>query len=86
MIAHRLLEEGKPVRILARESSPSEELAPQGRATSAASLIAAGAEAVPGDLRDPTSLRAVVDGVTTVVTTANSAMRGGDDNPRTVDL
>lgn len=42
-IACGLLERGKAVRILVREPSPTAELAAMGMATSAESLIAAGA-------------------------------------------
>jgi NADH dehydrogenase len=49
------------------------------------SLIA-GAEAVAGDLKNPASLQAACRGATTVVTTANSARRGGDDTVASVDL
>jgi uncharacterized protein YbjT (DUF2867 family) len=86
MIAHRLLEQGKEVRILVRRDSVSAQLAEARRATSAESLIEAGAESVYGDLRDRSSLDGAVEGVETVVSTANSAMRGGEDNPETVDL
>ena len=86
MIAHRLLEQGKEVRILVRRDSVSAQLAEAGRATSVESLIEAGAESVYGDLRDRASLDGAVEGVETVVSTANSAMRGGEDNPETVDL
>jgi uncharacterized protein YbjT (DUF2867 family) len=48
-------------------------------------LTAAGAEAVDGDLKDPASLRAACEGVSTVVTTANAARRGGEDSFETVD-
>ena len=41
MITRRLLDEGKDVRILLRRNSPSEQLALQGMATSAQSLIEA---------------------------------------------
>ena len=46
MIARRLLGQGKEVRVLARGNSPSEQLAHEGRATSAASLIGAGGQPV----------------------------------------
>lgn len=49
-------------------------------------LREAGAETVSGDLKDPTSLRAACEGISTLITTANSAGRGGDDNVETVDL
>ena len=76
-ITRGLLAQGKPVRILARHNSPSEELAKQGRANSAASLIEAGAQAVYGDLKDRASLDAAVAGVDTVITTATATQRGG---------
>jgi NADH dehydrogenase len=86
MITQRLLAAGKDVRILVRHHSPSEELARQGLATPAQSLIDAGAQPVYGDLKDRTSLDAACQGIETVVTTANSALRGGEDNVGTVDL
>ena len=57
MVTRQLLEQGKAVRILVREDSPSAEMAAQGMATTAQSLIEAGAEPVSGDLRDEASLR-----------------------------
>jgi uncharacterized protein YbjT (DUF2867 family) len=86
MITRRLLEQGKEVRILVRHNSPSEQLAKEGRATSAEDLIEAGAEPVYGDLRDRASLDAALEGIETVITTANSVGRGGEDNPQSVDL
>ncbi len=86
MITRQLLEQDREVRILVRRDSPSEQLAQEGRATSAEELIEAGAQPVYGDLRDRASLDAAVDGVETVITTANSAGRGGEDNPQSVDL
>ena len=85
-ITRGLLAQGKPVRILARHNSPSEELAKVGRANTARSLIEAGAEAVYGDLKDRASLTAAVAGVETVVTTATATQRGGDDTVPAVDL
>ena len=86
MITRRLLEQGKEVRILVRHNSPSEQLAKEGRATSAEDLIEAGAEPVYGDLRDRASLDAALEGTETAITTANSVGRGGEDNPQSVDL
>src|ERR687894_2251412 len=86
MITSRLLERGDEVRILVRTNSPSEQLAREGRATSAEELIAAGASPAYGDMRDRASLDAALEGVRAVVSTANSAARGGDDNLQTVDL
>ena len=86
MITRRLLEQSKEVRILVRNNSPSAQLAQDGRATPAESLTEAGAQPVYGDLRDRASLDAAVESVETVISTANSAGRGGEDNPRSVDL
>jgi len=69
-----------------RQHSASEALAKQGMATSAQSLIEAGAQPVVGDLKDPPSLVRACAGVATVITTANSILRGGEDNIVTVDL
>jgi len=85
-ITRRLLEQGKDVRILVRHNSPSEQLAPMGMATSMASLVEAGAQPVFGDLKDRPSLDKAVAGISTVITTANSALRGGEDTIQTVDL
>ncbi len=84
-IAKILLSQGREVRILVRRNSPSVELARQGLATSADELIAMGAQPVYGDLKDRASLDSAVKDVHTVITTANSALRGGDDTPETVD-
>lgn len=73
-IARMLLEAGRPVRILTRPGSDDE------------ALVAAGAEAVIGDLKDPDSLGAALQGIDTVVTTANSVSRGGADTVDSVDL
>jgi len=73
-ITQGLLARGRDVRILVRPGSD------------ASALIAAGAVPVTGDLKDPASLEAACAGVDVVVTTANSAMRGGDDNPETVEV
>jgi len=86
MITRRLLEAGKDVRILVRHNSPSEVMARQGMATSASSLIEAGADPIYGDLKDRASLDPACDGIETVITTANSVLRGGEDNLQTVDL
>jgi uncharacterized protein YbjT (DUF2867 family) len=86
MITRRLLEQGKEVRILVRHNSPSEQLAKEGRATSAEELIEAGAQPVYGDLRDRASLDTALGGIETVISTANSVGRGGEDNPQSVDL
>jgi uncharacterized protein YbjT (DUF2867 family) len=69
-----LLAQGQPVRILARSQSNYQPLAE------------AGAQVVLGDLKQRGSLDAACERVDTVITTANSAARGGEDNPQTVDL
>ena len=69
MITRRLLGKGTAVRVLVR-SGYSE---------------IPGVEAVKGDLKDRASLDAACRGVTTVITTANSAQRGGEDNVASVD-
>ena len=61
------------MRILVRSSSSYDHLA------------AAGAEPVIGDLKDADSLAACCTGVEAVVSTANSALRGGDDTVESVD-
>jgi uncharacterized protein YbjT (DUF2867 family) len=73
-VTRLLLERGERVRILVRGSSAPE------------TLTRAGAQVVRGDLKDRASLDAACQGVDVVITTANSAGRGGDDNPRTVEL
>jgi NADH dehydrogenase len=85
-ITLHLLKQGRPVRILVRHNSPSEQLALQGMATSAKALIDAGAQPVYGDLKDRASLDAACAGVDTVITTANAVMRGGPDTIESVDL
>jgi uncharacterized protein YbjT (DUF2867 family) len=85
-IARGLLAQGKQVRILDRQDPLSAELAAQGRANTAESLVAAGAEAVYADLKDRASLDTAVANVDTVITTATATQRGGDDTVPAVDL
>lgn len=73
-ITRQLLEKGKPVRILVREGSDHQ------------ALVDAGAEPVFGDLKHRASLDRAMQGADTVLTTANSAARGGDDNVQTVEV
>ena len=73
MITRQLLDKKKNVRVLVRPSSDYK------------SLVDQGAESVEGDLKDRASLDRACKGVDTLITTANSAARGGDDNPNTVD-
>lgn len=73
LITRRLLEKDTDVRILVR---PNSNFMP---------LIEIGAQPVIGDLKDPRSLDQACEGIDVVITTANSAQRGGRDNPETVD-
>ena len=72
-VVRGLIAKGKPVRILARQSSAYQPLAE------------IGAQVVFGDLTDPPSLANACVGVDTVISTANSARRGGNDTVETVD-
>lgn len=72
-LTQSLLAQGKTVRILAR---PHSDYKP---------LEEAGAQVFIGDLKDPASLGPACQGADVIITTANSALRGGDDNPQTVD-
>lgn len=74
LITRLLLAHKKPVRMLVRPNSAYQPLA------------YAGAKPVFGDLKEPSSLVAPCQNVDVVITTANSIMRGGDDNVQTVDL
>jgi NADH dehydrogenase len=74
MITRMLLDQGQEVRILVRPHTDYQ------------ALVQAGAQPVTGDLKERTSLDPACDGVNSVITTANSASRGGVDNPQTVDL
>ena len=73
-IVRRLLERGDRVRALVRDDAGER------------ALTAAGAETARGDLKDAASLADACDGISTLITTANSAGRGGEDNVETVDL
>jgi uncharacterized protein YbjT (DUF2867 family) len=72
-ITHRLLARGLPVRVLVRPGSDY------------GGLVEAGASPVMGDLKDPLSLARACADVRTVISTANSSMRGGDDTTESVD-
>ena len=74
VITRRLLEQGKDVRILVREGSEYR------------ALEAAGAQPAIGDLKDRASLDRATRDVDTVLTTANSAVRGGADTVQTVEI
>ena len=78
-ICRRLAAAGKPVRGLVRETADPAKVA---------ALKAAGVGVVQGDLRDPISLQAACQGVTTVISTASSlpfAYIAGENDPQTVD-
>src|SRR5947207_1782841 len=73
-ITRQLLRQGHSVRILVRPNSSYQP------------LVEAGAQPIPGDLKDRASLDAACQGIDTIVTSATSLERGGDDNPQTVEL
>jgi NADH dehydrogenase len=68
-----LLAQGQPVRILARTPSTSQP------------LFEAGAQVVPGDLKERGTLDAACQGVDIVITTASAGEREGEDTVLTVD-
>jgi uncharacterized protein YbjT (DUF2867 family) len=74
MITRKLLSQGKRVRVLVR---PQSNFQP---------LVDVGAQAVIGDLKNRASLDPACKDVEVLITTANSAKRGVDDNIETVDL
>ena len=76
MMVKGLLEKGHSVRILVR---------PQSKA-SFQPLVEKGAQPVLGDLKDRASLDQVCEGVDALLTTANSARRGGGDTLETVEI
>ena len=73
-IARTLLQKGNCVRVLVRSPSNYQP------------LIDAGAQAIFGDLKNRQSLGPACKDVKVLITTATSAKRGGEDNPKTVDL
>ena len=72
-IALKLLATKEPVRILVRPGSQHQD------------LVKAGAQPVVGDLKNPETLVGACKGVDAIVTTANSALRGGEDTVESVD-
>ena len=74
MIARELLRQGHALRILTRSDPAYQE------------LVAVGAQAAPGDLKDPASLARACEGVDALITTASAGQRGGVDTPQSVDL
>lgn len=73
-IVRALVERGEPVRAMVRDAAGESALREEG------------AEPFRGDLKDAESLAAACRAVSTVITTANSVGRGGDDTVETVDL
>src|SRR2546430_2638887 len=73
-ITSQLLQQGRSVRILVRPKSRYQP------------LVEAGAQAVFGDLKDRASLDVACQGIDTIITSATSLERGGEDNPQTVEL
>ena len=73
MIVDGLLARGERVRAVVRS------------ANSAQILHERGVDTALGDLKDPASLDRACTGVEVVITTANSASRGGPDNPESVE-
>ncbi len=73
-ITRMLLAQSQPIRILARSQSNYQPLAD------------AGAQVVLGDLKQRDSLYAACQGADTIITTATSVARGGEDNVQSVDL
>ncbi len=69
-----LLYQKRSVRILVRPGSDYDP------------LVQAGARAVFGDLKAPITLLDALRGVETLIATANSCQRGGEDNVQNVDL
>jgi len=74
MIADRLLGADRETRILVRVGSDF------------AALVRRGAQPYVGDLRDPSTLISAVRGARVVISTANSAGRGGEDTVETVEI
>ena len=81
-IAKKLLAAGERVRIVERDSNPVREQNPH---TDPRELIAAGAETVRADLREPGSLAEAVRGVDVVVSTASGTKRAPPDTTAAVD-
>jgi uncharacterized protein YbjT (DUF2867 family) len=74
IVVKNLLRQKRSVRILVRPGSNYEP------------LIKAGAKAVFGDIKAPITLIDALRGVETLISTATSAQRGGEDNVQNVDL
>lgn len=79
-ITRRLLGVGQPVRILLRSPASKGRLPARARA-----LVAMGARPLFGDLKDKSSLELAVQGIETVITTANAAVPSGESGENNVD-
>lgn len=86
IITKQLMDKEEPVRILVRENPTGSEIVKVGLGTPVEMLISAGAQPTFGDLKDRLSLVEACCDVTTVITTANSVLRGGEDTIDSVDL
>ena len=73
-ITRRLLEQGKQVRVLVRDTS---DVGP---------LKAAGAELAFGDLKELVTVDTACRGIDRIISTATGASRGGEDSVEAVDL
>lgn len=73
-IVQRLLDAGRPVRVLSRDPARASRWRERG------------AQVARGDLRDPPSLAAACAGATHVVTTANAFMGRGAESVRATDV
>jgi uncharacterized protein YbjT (DUF2867 family) len=73
LVAKRLLDESRSVRVLTRDPS------------AAKGLVDSGVELVRGDVRDPSSLEPALSGVTTVVSAVHGLVGSGGVTPQNVD-
>ncbi len=73
LVVNGLVGEGKPVRVLTRNTSAATDLA------------ALGVELATGDVRDPSSLGPAMSGVSTVVSTVHGFVGSGGVTPENVD-
>jgi uncharacterized protein YbjT (DUF2867 family) len=74
IVVKDLLRQKRAVRILVRPGSNYDP------------LVTAGARAVFGDIKSPITISDALKGVETVITTASSTQRGGEDNVQNIDL
>jgi uncharacterized protein YbjT (DUF2867 family) len=72
-VTQRLLEQGRPVRVMSRDASRLDD------------VVQRGAEAVTADLRDARSLLRACEGVDKVILAAHAFNGNGDNTPDSVD-